>query len=334
MKRLLLLLFTLAFPIFLCAQTASQTTTFTVAANGASVGLAGTSVTHHQIQWWWSGTITTCTVELDGSTDGVTFGTVIISGQTCTSPGKATLVSNTAQNFVRINVTVLTGGGTLTVRYAGYNEAEALDITRIVTANAGTGQFNVTCTAANCPVNVAQINGVAPLMGNGVTGTGSPRVTVASDNSNAAGIGGSATGAAVPSAARYIAGAGSGAAGAPNLTGAIFCDNWTNINQIAGAQLITGVASKQTYICNLFLYSATAQNVALVEGTGVVCATGTAGLIGGATAATGQNLAANQGFVLPASTVPWRKTATAADNVCLLQSGVGQVSGVIVWAQF
>lgn len=30
--------------------------------------------------------------------------------------------------------------------------------------------------------NVAQINGVAPLMGNGVTGTGSQRVTVASDN--------------------------------------------------------------------------------------------------------------------------------------------------------
>ncbi len=183
-------------------------------------------------------------------------------------------------------------------------------------------------------INVAQINGVTPLMGNGVTGTGSQRVTLASDNSNAPGIGASATGSAVPSAARYIAGAGSGAAGAPNLTGAIFCDNWTNINQVAGAQLITGAASKQTHICNLFIFSATAQNVALVEGTGVVCATGTAGLMGGATAATGQNLAANQGFVLPASTVPWRKTATAADNVCLLQSGTGQVSGVIAWAQF
>ncbi len=36
--------------------------------------------------------------------------------------------------------------------------------------------------AANSAVNVAQINGVTPLMGNGVTGTGSPRVTVASDN--------------------------------------------------------------------------------------------------------------------------------------------------------
>lgn len=33
-------------------------------------------------------------------------------------------------------------------------------------------------------VNISQINGVAPLMGNGVTGTGSPRVTIASDTSS------------------------------------------------------------------------------------------------------------------------------------------------------
>jgi hypothetical protein len=35
---------------------------------------------------------------------------------------------------------------------------------------------------ANQSVNAAQINGVTPLMGNGTTGTGSPRVTIASDN--------------------------------------------------------------------------------------------------------------------------------------------------------
>jgi hypothetical protein len=42
-----------------------------------------------------------------------------------------------------------------------------------VTANQG---------GSNWTVNVAQINGVTPLMGNGVTGTGSQRVTIASDN--------------------------------------------------------------------------------------------------------------------------------------------------------
>lgn len=38
--------------------------------------------------------------------------------------------------------------------------------------------------SANQSTNVAQINGVAPLMGNGVTGTGSPRVTIASDTTS------------------------------------------------------------------------------------------------------------------------------------------------------
>ncbi|MFO0271372.1 MAG: hypothetical protein ACK53W_12660 [Gemmatimonadota bacterium] len=36
-------------------------------------------------------------------------------------------------------------------------------------------------TNANQSMNIAQINGVAPLMGAGATGTGSPRVTLAND---------------------------------------------------------------------------------------------------------------------------------------------------------
>lgn len=44
------------------------------------------------------------------------------------------------------------------------------------------GTTNLVALAANQTVNVAQINGVTPLMGNGVTGTGSQRVTIASDN--------------------------------------------------------------------------------------------------------------------------------------------------------
>lgn len=44
------------------------------------------------------------------------------------------------------------------------------------------GTTNLVALAANQSVNTAQINGVTALMGNGVTGTGSQRVTVASDN--------------------------------------------------------------------------------------------------------------------------------------------------------
>lgn len=51
---------------------------------------------------------------------------------------------------------------------------------------------------ANQSVNVAQINGITPLMGNGTTGTGSQRTTNASDNSAIANWGHGATAATVP----------------------------------------------------------------------------------------------------------------------------------------
>lgn len=44
------------------------------------------------------------------------------------------------------------------------------------------GTTNLVALAANQSVNVAQINGTTPLMGNGTAGTGSQRVTIASDN--------------------------------------------------------------------------------------------------------------------------------------------------------
>jgi hypothetical protein len=51
-----------------------------------------------------------------------------------------------------------------------------------VNATLQTGANVIGALTANQSVNNAQINGVTPLMGNGVTGTGSQRVTVASDN--------------------------------------------------------------------------------------------------------------------------------------------------------
>lgn len=54
--------------------------------------------------------------------------------------------------------------------------------------NTGTGSPRVTISTDQAILtnawksNVAQINGITPLMGNGVTGTGSQRVTIASDN--------------------------------------------------------------------------------------------------------------------------------------------------------
>lgn len=51
-----------------------------------------------------------------------------------------------------------------------------------VTGTVAVTQSGAWSLSANQSVNNAQINGVTPLMGNGVTGTGSQRVTIASDN--------------------------------------------------------------------------------------------------------------------------------------------------------
>jgi hypothetical protein len=107
---------------------------------------------------------------------------------------------------------------------------------------------------------------------------------------------------------------------------------YININQTANTQLLTGVSSKHWYICSILIPEVgTAQNIALVEGTGTTCGTSTVavpGVTGGSgTAATGANLAANQGFAFGVGNSAIGQTATAADNVCLYQSGSAQISG-------
>jgi hypothetical protein len=105
--------------------------------------------------------------------------------------------------------------------------------------------------------------------------------------------------------------------------------SYVSINQTANAQLVAGTASKKIYPCSVHIVTATAQNIALVEGTGSTCGTGTAGVtgFGGATAATGWNFAANGGIAYGDGSSALGAEGTAADNLCLFQSGTGQVSG-------
>jgi hypothetical protein len=104
------------------------------------------------------------------------------------------------------------------------------------------------------------------------------------------------------------------------------------INQIASAKVIPGVVGKITYICSFNIVNAVAQSIAIVEGTGTVCGTGTVGMSGGITPATGWVLGATA--VIVVNPPYWvNKTATAGDDICILQSGTGQVSGGIRWVQ-
>lgn len=93
-------------------------------------------------------------------------------------------------------------------------KVDASSVAVPVTDNAGSltvdngGTFAVQATLQTAAdttmvggVNIKEINAVTPLMGNGATGTGSQRVTVANDNTGIANWGHGATAAAIPAGA-------------------------------------------------------------------------------------------------------------------------------------
>lgn len=211
-----------------------------------------------------------------GTTNGLALDATVSNPQfsagTTTAPGKVTLVGGkTSDSTPQYQPLPLTNGGAA-VKVDG--SAVTQPISGTVTANAGTGTFNI---QSNASINVSQIGGTA----------------VVADPCQAS------------------------------------TKSYVSINQTANAQLVTGTASKKIYPCSLNLVTATAQNIAVVEGTGTTCGTSTAGVngFGGSTAATGWNFAANSGVAYGNGSSAIGQEQTAADNLCLFQSGTGQVSG-------
>lgn len=101
------------------------------------------------------------------------------------------------------------------------------------------------------------------------------------------------------------------------------------INTTANAKLITGQGGLKVYVCSINIVEGAATNVAIVEGTGSTCGSNTAGMFGGATAATGWNFAANGGIAMGNGLGTLSFTATAADDVCIFVSAANQSSGSI-----
>lgn len=181
-------------------------------------------------------------------------------------------------------------------------------------------------------MNVSRINGVVPLMGNGATGTGSERVTLANNNTGIANFGHGATGAAPPVNATYAGILNSGATG--GLLGGIpAADQYYNIN-IATATTtlaITGVAGRHVRISHINMVSSGTQNIGILSGTGGTCGTGTTAIVG-TTAATGYNWTAQTGISAGNGLGTIMRTTATGDSVCLITSAAVQISGVIAFS--
>lgn len=106
-----------------------------------------------------------------------------------------------------------------------------------------------------------------------------------------------------------------------------------SITTATTTRIIAPTAAKKTYICNMYLFANGADNVAIVEGTGGTCGTGTAGVLGGTTAANGLNLLANEGSNMGVGSSAVLATAGANVDFCLITSAAISLAGHVAWVQ-
>lgn len=105
--------------------------------------------------------------------DAVITGTPIQAAITIAANSSRVFSGKALYRYLRCRIsTAFTGGSVFIQAFAILSQGEY--VPRVVTVG--------NPTAGNFANNNAQINGVTPLMGNGTTGTGSQRVTIASDN--------------------------------------------------------------------------------------------------------------------------------------------------------
>lgn len=208
----------------------------------------------------------------------------------------------------------------------------------------------------NEPINVAQINGVTPLMGAGNTGTGSPRVTIATDQAALVGLGiyaedaGETAGGNLSMAGsvrRDTAATSAGTAG-DNATvntdanGLVWARNAdpcsaltktyfpVDIVTATTTEIANAVASQYYYVCAVQLVSAGTNNVAIVEDDTDACASPTAGINGGVTAGEGYNLTAQTGISQGDGNGSIMRTAAQNRYICIITSAAVQLSGHVV----
>lgn len=311
-------------------NTTTQTTGPQLFANGSTATPTAAGADGRSIALWstLSGSLhTTCDSGCSGGTTDADDGT-IAGGQT------------TGLNLGLTQVYDGSNWKRLTIGTAGTASAQVVTVQGVASMT----PLLVT-PAANSAVNVAQINGVTTTMGNGASGTGVQRVTIASDSTGtivatsatAANLltrtdTSGATGAAPPARADYIGGLGAGATGG-FVAGIPVADGFqtVSITTATTTLLITGVSGRHVRISAIHLLTGIANNVALISGTGATCGTGTTGMAGGTTAANGYNFAANGGLTLGSGVGSVMRTTATGDSVCAVTSANGPLAGTIAY---
>lgn len=214
--------------------------------------------------------------------------------------------------------------GAVTTSAPTYTTAQTSPISLDTAGNVRVNPGTVTVTATNLSVNNAQINGVTPLMGNGVTGTGSQRVTVASDSAARAVAGEGATGSAVPSGAQ-LTGVRSGA----NMVAMIQASASAaiSVSTATTTQLVALSSGQLIYVTSFDVIAGGTGNITFVYGTGTNCGTGTTSLTGAYNLTAQAGIAKGSG-IGPVLVVP------SGNALCVTTSAAVQMSGSVSYTQF
>ena len=102
-----------------------------------------------------------------------------------------------------------------------------------------------------------------------------------------------------------------------------------NMSTATTVEIANAVASEFWHICGVNLVAAAAQTIAIGIDDTDGCGSMTAGLHGGATAATGWSFAANGGIALGNGLGTLMKSATANQYLCVITGQAQQISGTI-----
>lgn len=202
------------------------------------------------------------------------------------------------------------------------------------------GTTNLVALAANQSVNVAQINGVTPLMGNGATGTGALRVSIANDSTGIVGL---------PAAGTSVVGtkAAGTAAATSVLGGAVYNATPPTLTdgQQAAAQADTAGSRQINTEGKKATYSASAAVVLAASATDVFTITGSASktirvnriaVTGKATAASvfavdlSKRSTANTGGTSSAATAVPHDSASAAASATVLSYSANPTLGSLI----
>ena len=116
----LLVLSLLAHPAYAQQYVQSQTYTGTTVPGGQGAMIQNSNVSDHLLTWTATGTVSSCTVKLETSSDNVSWSTMSGSAsQTCTSSGTYSFHGGAA-TYVRFNISAFSATGTLQMNYYGY----------------------------------------------------------------------------------------------------------------------------------------------------------------------------------------------------------------------